>query len=241
MPSLLDEAVDVSELDSKVKALIYGPRGTLKSTFAGGAPNAIIFDFERSADSIKFVNPGSTSKVLRIRRDKHTPEQVFKAMRDALKPESPYETLVIDTIDRMQLFYVRDLVKKANRTPPIPLWQDYRLATESLDQFFVDCQDSDKHVLFISHALDEYVQIDEKTKKYIGIRPALQPTLAKRVSDIVNVVGYMTLTVDSRKNKTHSLQIGPTSAPIVAKNRLGIEEPIHMNPTWDSIFVKRGK
>jgi hypothetical protein len=241
LPSLLDEAVDVSELDSKVKALIYGPRGSLKSTFAGGAPKAIIFDFERSADSIKFVNPNSDARVLRIRKDKHTPEQVFKAMRDALKPESPYETLVIDTIDRMQLFYVRDLVKKANRNPPIPLWQDYRLATESLDEFFVDCQNSDKHVLFISHALDEYIQIDEKTKKFVGIRPALQPTLAKRVSDIINVVGYMTLTVDARKNKLHTLQIAPTSEKIVAKNRLGIEEPIHNDPTWESIFVKRGK
>lgn len=241
MPSLLDEAVDVADLDSKVKALIYGPPGSLKSTFTSGAPKALIFDFERSADSIKFVNPNSDARVIRIRKDRHTPDQVFKGMRDALKDSSPYETIVIDTVDRMQLFYVRDLVRKANRNPPIPLWQDYRLATETLDEFFVDCQNADKNVLFISHSLDEYIQIDPQNKRFVGIRPALQPTLAKRVGEIINVVGYMKLTVDAKKNKLHTLQIAPTSEKIIAKNRLGIEEPIHYNPTWDSIFVKRGK
>lgn len=253
---LLDEAIPVSQLASPVKALIYGPAGSQKTSFTIGAPKPIIFDFERSADSLKFREGNEGVTVIRVDRlnPQHTHAYVLQGLVESLKSPK-YETVIIDTVDRMHSFFMKkhmesiestgkDLTGSGGgfkRTRYLPQFQDHNFITNYLDDFFELAQSSPKNVVFISHEVEQFDPPDSSgNRKFRGIRPGLTPQLSKKLRELINVVAYMKVGVDLNKKTISTMQVAPTLDPIIAKNRLGIETPIINNPTWNSVFVTKG-
>jgi phage nucleotide-binding protein len=253
---LLDESIPVGQLHSPVKALIYGPAGTRKSSFCKDAPKPIIFDFERSADSLKFLQGTENVTVIRVDRTnpKHTAEYVLLGMVQALS-DPKYETIVIDTVDRMHSFFLKRHLEKIEvegktlvgggtfkRTRYLPQQQDHNLITNYLDDFFELAQSSPKNVVYISHEVEQFDPPDsEGNRKFRGIRPGMTPALSKKLRELINVVAFMNMSVDLTKKSIVTMQVAPTGQPIIAKNRLGIETPVISNPTWQSVFINKGK
>lgn len=252
---LLDEAKPASQLTSTAKALFYGKAGTKKTTFTADAPKPVWFDFEKSADSIT-AYPELANKVMVIRVERtnpeHTTRYVLDGMVSALKSTN-YQTVVIDTVDRMHSFFLKAHMEKVEtegktlvgdqafrRTRYLPQFQDHNLITNYLDDFFELCQASSKNVVFISHEVEQFDPPDSQgNRKFRGIRPGLTPALSKKLGELVNVVAYFSSGTDFQQKQVMKIQLAPTVDPIIAKNRLGIEKAVWDNPTWDSIFNRK--
>lgn len=251
---LLNEAVPVKQLDTPVKALLYGAAGTQKSSFSRGAPKPVIFDFERSADSLKYLEGTEGLSVIRIDRfnPTHTADYVLQGMVSSLT-DPTFETIVIDTVDRMHSFFLKkhmESVEKSGktlvggdaykRTRYLPQFQDHSLVTNYLDDFFELAQASDKNVVFVSHEVEQFDPPDSQgNQKFRGIRPGLTPSLSKKLRELINVVAFFSVGKNLRQDTVVKMQVGPTADPIIAKNRLGISQAIIENPTWESVFNRK--
>lgn len=250
------DPVPVKSLTSKAKALFYGPAGTRKTTFAKDAPGPILWwDFERGADSLKFYEGTENIDIIRVNRNNpnHTAKLVLDSMVASLKDQK-YQTLVIDTVDRMHSFFLKahmqmvETEKKTlvgdslpmSRTRHLPQFQDHNLITNYLDDFFELAQACDKNVVFISHEVEQFdPPASDGSRKFRGIRPGLTPSLSKKLQELINVVAFFSVGSDlSGKTDILRIQVAPTREPIIAKNRLGIAKAVHDNPTWESLFGK---
>ena len=134
-------------VQSKIKALIYGQSGTGKSTMALSAPKPLLFDFDGGIHrvNIDHMNNAGTVQV-----------SSYKDFLDVLNNEdlSAYETIVIDTggkcLDYMAEYIIKNNPKmgKANGTLTL---QGYG---ERKAEFTALCKRvsmMDKHIVFVAH------------------------------------------------------------------------------------------
>lgn len=249
---LLDQAVKAEFLSTKVKGLFYGPAGTRKTSFVKDAPSPFWWDFERSADSLKFYPEAKDIPIFRVDRlnPTHTPKVILDGMMESLRDDR-FQTIVFDTVDRMHSFFLKHHMERietekktlvgdgvfTSRTRYLPQFQDHNLITNYLDDFFELAQACDKNIVFISHEVEQYSKPDDQgNQKFIGIRPGLTPQLSKKLRELVNVVAYFTVEKNIAGVEKQMIQLAPTADKIIAKNRLGIAKAKHENPTWDSLF-----
>lgn len=236
MASLLDKVITAEQRPYYVKALIYGPGGGGKTTFAASAPNPVFEDVERSTESLR-RNPLLKNTPLYV---PDSFEDMYAFAREVVRMKA-YETIVIDTIGRAQTNHISDYLETATKKPDgsrsrsqyLPLWGDFRLSTAMLDEFFVFLQNANIHVIFIAH---DRVYMNEEGN-VTRITPDLTPALGKSLRELVNVVAYMEAVTDLGGQTKRKMYLNSINK-IEAKNRLCIKEITIENPTFEGVFLR---
>ncbi len=233
MPSLLDSVTTIEDTQPYPKILIYGDPGVGKTHFAGFAPKPLVFDYERSTETYRGIPElASTVKIYR------NPSWAnLNKLTDEAIASPDIDTLVFDTVSRMQVHHTREYVeplalKDSQRDKDIPYLHDYRKVTNMMDRYFEKLQAAPINVIFIAH---QRTEMEELTKK-VTIRPDLTPELGRLLTGLINVVGYLEVTSGPTGVK-RNLYVNPTGR-IVAKNRLNITDKVIENPTFNGVFNK---
>lgn len=229
--------IDALELRSWFKAVIYGPEGVGKTTWAGeNIPDPVWLDFEKSSESLKSKGLKGID-VIEI-TPHHKPQEVVAFCKEIEKTK--YKTLVLDTISTAQIFQLEDhMASVAGRDTP--LFQDYRQSTQLFTDMFYRLQHANIHVVLIAHEREYFVGPPE-SKKHVATGPAITPALHDSVDQMVSAV--------LRLQKEQPLQRGgkPTWSMLCnskgllqAKNRYGILDVEVKNPTWDTFMNRRNE
>ena len=144
--SLIKKAHEL-DVQTKIKALIYGQAGTGKSTLAISAPKPILFDFDGGVSRINFNHLKEVDTV-QIKS--------YQDFIDVLTKEdlTRYETLVIDTggklLDHMAEYLISKNPKlgKANGTLTL---QGYGERKGEFNAMVRKISVMQKHILFVAH------------------------------------------------------------------------------------------
>lgn len=134
------------DVQTKIKALVYGQAGTGKTTLAISAPKPLLFDFDGGVHRVNFAHLANVDTV-----------QIssYQDFLDVLNEDlSAYETLVIDTggkcLDYMAEFIVKKNPKmgKANGTLTL---QGYGERKAEFTALVRKVSIMGKHILFVAH------------------------------------------------------------------------------------------
>ncbi len=219
------------------KVLIYGPYGSGKTSLAYTFPKPVWIDFENSTETLRNTGHGDTP----LLRPK-TMDEAEKFIEKVCDSKSPYETIVIDTANSMQVKQLAEhMLDKHRRGGDIdidmPFQADYRKSTNKLSRIFYLLQACDKHVVIVSQQREDK---DKEGKTVLAIRPDLTARLAELVGQAVDVVAYLKRTPGvGQQPASRVLYVNPFGK-ITAKNRLGIQATEIKNPTFESVFLKKG-
>ncbi len=144
----LIDRITRGRVSGPVRLVVYGPAGVGKSSFAAGAPSPLFVDCERRTRHLDVarVEPASWDDVLGTLRELYTAPGEFK-------------TVVIDTLDHMELL-IHAHVCKANGwagieepsfgkgyVPALHEWQRFLGAVEKLQQ------DKGMNVVLLAHSM----------------------------------------------------------------------------------------
>lgn len=134
------------DVQTKIKALVYGQAGTGKTTLAISAPKPLLFDFDGGVHRVNFAHLSSVDTV-----------QIssYQDFLDTLSEDlSAYETLVIDTggkcLDYMADYIIKKNPKlgKANGTLTL---QGYGERKAEFTALVRKVSIMGKHILFVAH------------------------------------------------------------------------------------------
>src|SRR5215213_2130623 len=111
-PSSRLGAVKVERLRSPVRVFLYGESGVGKSTLAAGAPSPIWLDTEDGSARLRVAR-----YPFREGKGGHVPRSyvdVLAALDDLAISAHTFETLVIDTVDRLEKMIWAHLLERDN-------------------------------------------------------------------------------------------------------------------------------
>lgn len=228
------KAVPVGESELKFKALIYGPPGAGKTQWwAENVPNPVCLDFERSTDTLKKIGMDDIPVI--HAHDIKTTSQVKDFCFDIEK--SSYKTIVFDTISTSQIFQLQDHMNRTkgadNEKRLLPLFQDFRISTQTFNEIFFFLQHANVHVVLIAHER-QFFTGEGDMKKLVSIGPSITPALQESTRQLINAVLYFQTKrsgLGASEKITRSMLCN-TKGLYLAKNRYGIEETEIVNPTW---------
>jgi phage nucleotide-binding protein len=234
---LLDRVQQIKDTEYYIKLLLYGRYGAGKTRFAAAAPNPVWIDTERSAETFRRIPELQNT-------DLFVPtsfDEIFEFCREVVRKKA-YETIVLDTIGRAQDDQIQsDLRKDAQtpgkpgvfkRDPYLPLWGDYRISTNKIDELFMFLQKANIHVIIIAH---ERIDTD-KEGNIIRITPDITPTLKKSIMGLINIAAFLEVETNIKGERVRKLTVNPYQN-IEAKNRLDIQETSIKNPNFNEIFL----
>lgn len=216
------------------KAVLYGPEGIGKSTFASMAPNPLYIDTE-----------GSTTR-LNVRRIQPAPESwtmILEQVRYVLSNPSVCGTLILDTADWAQKHCI-DAVCAQRKMSSIEdtgygkgyvfVYEEFGRLLNLLDQVI----DRGVNVIITAHAAmrkfdqpDEMGSYDRWELKLINSKNSSIAGMVKEWADMVLFANYETIVVknDQKKGKAQGGQrvMYTTHHPCWdAKNRFGLPEEL---------------
>lgn len=123
------------QLRSALRYLIYGPEGVGKSTLAGDAPGALFLDIEGGSDNLDVARyPFAEGRY--IPRDL---DEVTAAIDDLIaNPGHGYESLVIDTIDAVEVLVHKHVCKAQGKASieDFGFGKGYNVALDKLREVF---------------------------------------------------------------------------------------------------------
>lgn len=215
------------------RTAIYGVHGIGKSTFGANADGAIVIPLEEGVDDIDCASmPRPT-----------TFDQAVMALSE-LYSEHPYRTVVIDTLDALEVLIHKQVCEARKVTSieeinygkgyllALPLWRDFLAGLEGL-------RDRGMSIILIAHAQIEKFQNPE-TEGYDRYKPKLHKAAAAMIMEWCDEVLFATYKVytkvtEENFGKTIVKAVGKSDDRVLrtterpahlAKNRLGMPEEI---------------
>ena len=149
----LTDLIQTGVSNRSQRVVIYGSNGIGKSTLAAGFPGPVFVDTEDGTSHLD---------VHRIPVKNY--DTLCKALEELRKCELPCETIVIDTIDRVELF-LREIVCKEHRISGmegLPYGKAYHFLIEKFNEFLTKYLDAlifeGIHVVVVGHTNIKRVQ-----------------------------------------------------------------------------------
>lgn len=213
--------------------VIFGPPGVGKTTFACTAQ-----DSEYGKDVLLFdVDSGRESVSDRSDVSFHVPESWadLRSMLDValkLKGESPYKTLVFDSLS--SIYYELLVPKLTGSQEKAPQLQQYGEAQRILMKFIRDAKSLCEHginTVFLGHVKEE------SDDGVVNIRLGLPPAVRDEVLLAVNHVGYLEYRQKTDDRVLHLRPPRRVSGPKFRQPRSGEQMPLEVpNPKMSDIL-----
>ncbi len=211
-----------------IRAVVFGPEGTGKSTFAANAPTPIFIGAEDGTaqlDVVRFPSPSTWSDIL-------------EAVRVLTVEEHQFQTLVIDTLDHAEPLIWRQVCLRAGEatiedvgggygkgyTVAMDEWRALLAALERMQRA------KPMHVLLLAHSHIKSFKNPEGPdwERYELKLNQKAAGLMKEWSDAVLFVNHETFAVADKAKRTRGVSTGARlihserSASFDAKNRYGL-------------------
>lgn len=160
--------------NSYIKALIYGPSGAGKTTFAATAPKPIFASSEKGLMSIRHLSP-QFAEINSL--------QDLKDLYNFLKNEKhEFETCVIDSITEINDIIKTEIETKNKRNMQL---QDWGILQKEIKDILRKFRDLPMHIIFLAQETTE--KDEEKIVKYL---PSLNGKSATEIAYYMDTVGY---------------------------------------------------
>lgn len=178
--SLIKKAHEIN-VQTKIKALIYGQAGTGKTTLALSAPKPLLFDFDGGVHRVNFAHLKDAGTV-----------QVssYQDFLDVINKEdiSAFETIVIDTggkcLDYMADYLIKNNPKLGKTNGTLTL-QGYGERKSEFSALLKKISLMNKHILFVAH---RETKQDGDDTRYV---PLFGGSNYDSLVTELDVVGYM--------------------------------------------------
>lgn len=195
-------------VQTKIKALIYGQPGLGKTSFALSAPNPVLLDFD---NGVHRVNPEHQTDTLQV----ETWQDVLDVVNDGSL--ASYQTIVIDTagkmLDAMSLYLISKNPKLGKANGALTL-QGYGERKMEFTNFIKKIAGYNKHIIFVAHEKEEKVGDNKE------VRPEVGGSSGTDLYKELDLIGYM----ESIGNK-RTISFAPTEK-YYAKNSCGLTQVI---------------
>ena len=230
---------------SAIKALVYGPEGVGKTTFAAQAPGAVFIDTEGSTkhmDVARFESPTNMVDIL-------------ESLNYTLAHPDQVRTLVIDTVDWLEriIFNSVCLDKKLQNIEDMGYGKGYIYAKQKMQQLLELLQaivDRGVNVLLVCHStIRKFEQPDEMgsyDRYMLKLNEKNIAPLVKEWVDLMLFVNYRTNIVTDSDGKTKKgtggqkrIMYANHTACWDAKNRFGLpdEMPFDFDQIADLFYM----
>lgn len=176
-----------NELDvqTKIKALIYGQAGMGKTTLALSAPKPLLLDFDNGVNRVNFEHQKDTVQI-----------KSFQEALDVLNEDlSEYESIIVDTIGKMMDFIITKVCGSSN-----PRIQDWGRINQEFTNFVRIASSLNKNIIFIAHR-----DVRKEGEENVFVPAVREKTYSAIVTEL-DLLGYM----DMNKN-IRQITFNPTS------------------------------
>lgn len=239
--------ISTGKISAAVRAVLYGPEGIGKSTFATWAPKPLFLDVEGGTKHLEVARIDNINGWAHIAGSRSNDGTVTKGIvQELIDDNMGFKTLVIDTIDWLEKMAIEHLCSIHNKDgiEGFGYGKGYtyvqELLTRLLNQLDV-LVDSGMHVILLAHShtrkhedpgrAGSYDRYELKLSKQVG-------PIVKEWADLLAFMNYKTLIMEGEKGnviaggKERILHFQHTAA-WDAKNRHDLPESAPME--WDSI------
>lgn len=222
-----------------IKAVIYGSEGIGKSTLASKMPGAIFIDLEQGTTRLD---------VKRVNKRYQSYDEVLTDMADLIsrKDQVGLKTLVIDTVDALELLIIKQICKKYGKDgiESFNYGKGYTYVSEELKKFLDACDgviSRGVNVTLLAHAkITKFEQPDEMGAydRWSMKLTKLSAPLVKEWADMLLFCNYKTtvISTDDKKKKVtggERVMYATHHSCWDAKNRFDL--PDEMPLEWDRI------
>lgn len=220
------------------RTMLYGVHGVGKSTWASGAPNALILNLE---DGVGDIDCAKTEVLLSF-------ELFMETLNWLATNKHDFKTVVIDTLDWLESLIHAVIAKKANKASiaDIGYGAGYKAALAEWDRVLtaLDWLRKERGLNIVALAHAQVKRFDSpETESYDRYQPALHETASAMWQEWCDEVLFASYKVFTRKedqgfNKERNIATGDglryvrtqESAAVLAKNRLSM--PTEIEFSW---------
>ena len=163
---------------------IYGRPKIGKTSLAAQAEDCLLIATERGYNAIPGIIPQDVTSWSEMR-------QVYRELK---KPEvkARFKTLIIDTIDLAAKYCTNYICNQQDISElgDLPYGKGYNLMRNEFESVFNSLAQMGYAIIFISHAQDSVVTLEDKTE-YVKIIPSLSPAKVNAIiENMADVYGY---------------------------------------------------
>ena len=212
------------------KAVIYGPEGVGKSTFASLTPDPVFLDTEGGTHHLDVTRLDAAG----------TWDEITASVAQLAKADHPFKTLVIDTADWLEKRLAEHLCRKANKDSIedfaygkgwVQLTEEFARFLNSLDALLA----RGMNVVFLAHATVKKFEAPDQAGSYDRFELKLSKQTApllKEWADLVLFANYVTKIAEKDNGKTRGVGgkervlFATHTAAYDAKNRHGLPDKL---------------
>ena len=212
------------------KAVIYGPEGVGKSTFASLTPAPVFLDTEGGTHHLDVIRLDAASSW----------DEITAAVAQLAKAEHPFKSLIIDTADWLEKRLSEHLCRKANKDSIedfgygkgwVLLTEEFARFLNSLDALLA----RGMNVVFLAHSTVKKFEAPDQAGSYDRFELKLSKSVApllKEWADVVLFANYVTRIAEKDSGKTRGVGgkervlYATHAAAYDAKNRHGLPDKL---------------
>ena len=223
-------AISRGRITRPQKAVIYGPEGVGKTTFASQTPSPVFLDTEGGTHHLDVARFDSAT----------TWEEITASIGQLGKSEHPFHTLVVDTVDWLEKRLAEHLCRKSNKESieDFGYGKGWVILTEEFARFLnsLDALTArGMHVVFLAHSTVKKFEAPDQAGSYDRFELKLSKSVApllKEWADVVLFANYVTRIAEKDTGKTRGVGgkervlYATHTAAYDAKNRHGLPDKL---------------